>query len=172
MNVIARTTQARTPIDAGTFQRVMGSFPAGVAVVTTRDADLRPCGLTTTALASVSLDPPLLLVCVDLASRTLPALLHARTFAVNVLEVGHSSLARHFASKVDDKFAELAWTDGASGLPILREHCVAWAECQLRTELEAGDHVILIGEVVDGWAAQDGQSLIYFQRGFGRFAAL
>ena len=159
-------------IDGLTFRRVMASFPAGVAVVTTLDPEGRPRGLTTTALASVSLEPPLLLVCVDRASRTLPALRHARAFAVNVLGARHARLAHHFASKADDKFAELTWARGGDGLPILQEHCVAWAECLTRQEFDAGDHVILIGEVVRGEAESDRASLIYLRRAFGHFSAL
>jgi flavin reductase (DIM6/NTAB) family NADH-FMN oxidoreductase RutF len=111
-------------IDAETFQQVMASFSAGVAVITTLDADDRPRGLTTTAVTSVSLEPPLLLVCIDRSSRTLPALLHARAFVVNVLDARHAPLAKHFASKAEDKFAALDWTNDESHLPILHEHTV------------------------------------------------
>ncbi|MGO9898323.1 MAG: flavin reductase family protein [Solirubrobacteraceae bacterium] len=159
------------PVDGQIFQQVMASFPAGVAVITTLDREGKPRGLTTTALTSVSLDPPLLLVCVDLGSRTLPALRHTRAFAVNVLDTRHAPLARHFASKVEDKFAEHTWRDGSGGLPILDDHCVAWAECRTRREVVAGDHLVVIGEVLDGAVEGDRASLIYFRRAFGGFAA-
>jgi flavin reductase (DIM6/NTAB) family NADH-FMN oxidoreductase RutF len=159
-------------VDAPTFAQVMACWPAGVAVVTTVDSDGTPRGLTTTAVTSVSLDPPLLLVCVDRTSRTLPALRHARAFAVNVLEAGQSRLARHFASKAEEKFAELAWRPGRDGMPILHDHCIAWAECRTRREIEAGDHLILVGEVVHGGAEEDRASLVYVRRGFGSVAAL
>ena len=159
-------------LDGQTFAQVMACWPAGVAVVTTIDADGTPRGLTTTAVTSVSLDPPLLLVCVDRTSRTLPALRYARAFAVNVLEAGHAQLARHFASKAEEKFTELAWTPGCDGVPILHDHCIAWAECRTRREIEAGDHLIMVAEVVHGGAEQERASLIYFRRDFGSFAAL
>jgi flavin reductase (DIM6/NTAB) family NADH-FMN oxidoreductase RutF len=147
----------------------MACFPAGVAVVTTLDADGTPRGLTTTAVTSVSLHPPLLLACVGRGSRTLPALRRARAFAVNVLDAGHAHVALRFGSKAEDKFAELAWTPGPDGQPILHDHCIAWTECRTRSEVEAGDHMILIGEVVYGAADGDRDSLVYFRRDFGRF---
>ncbi|MGO9971521.1 MAG: flavin reductase family protein [Solirubrobacteraceae bacterium] len=159
-------------VDGTTLQRVMARFASGVAVVTTLDPNQQPRGLTTTALTSVSLTPPLLLVCVDQSSRTLPALQHAQAFAVNVLAAGHARLARHFASKEEEKFAGLAWSPGRDGAPILRDHCVAWVECRTRREIEAGDHLILIGDVVHGGTANDRESLIYLRRDFGSFTAL
>ena len=162
-------TFAATRLDGESFQQVMACFPAGVAVVTTLDAEGAPRGLTTTAVTSVSLDPPLLLVCVGRGSRTLPALRRARAFAVNVLDAGHAHVALRFGSKSEEKFAELAWTPGPGGQPILHDHCIAWAECRTWSEVEAGDHVILIGEVAHGAAAYHRESLVYFRRDFGHF---
>jgi flavin reductase (NADH) len=159
-------------VDVPTFQNVMASFPAGVAVITTLDHAGQPRGLTTTALTSVSLDPPLLLICVDNASRTLPALRHSKAFTVNILAAGHAALARHFASKAEDKFAELTFSTGPRGLPILHDHTVAWIECATHQEIPAGDHLIVIGEVLDGAAERTADSLIYFRRDFGSFLAL
>ena len=108
----------------------MSAFPTGVAVVTTLDADGEPRGLTTNALCSVSAEPPLLLVCVDKESRTLPALLHSRRFVVNFLAERRDELARLFASKTDDKFGGVAWEPGLGGMPCLREDSLAYAECE------------------------------------------
>src|SRR5438093_11602460 len=121
----------------------MASYPAGVAIVTTLDTDGTPRGLTTTAVSSVSADPPLLLVCIDLASRTLPALREGGRFVVNFLREGRSELATTFASKRDDKFEQARWRRTASGLPLLHEDALAWAECVTVEEIERGDHVIL-----------------------------
>jgi flavin-dependent trigonelline monooxygenase, reductase component len=160
-------------IDPETFRQVMASFPAGVAVVTTVDEDGRPYGLTTTAVTSVSADPPLLLVCVDRSSRTLPFLRRTGRFAVNILESRHAAVAHRFASKDDEKFVGLAWMQTRDGSPVLHEHSSAWAETRIRQEIEAGDHVILIGEVTAGDVAlDDGNSLVYFRRRFGNWTTL
>lgn len=165
-------TMAADPkqIDGETFRRVMGAFPAGVAVVTAHDAWGRPRGLTTTAVTSVSLDPPLLLVCVDLNSRTLPAIRHTGGFAVNIIDARFADVAMVFASKVDDKFADLDWRLGVHGSPLLHDHSLAWAECRTERELVLGDHVVFVGEIVHGGThVEERFPLTYFRRGFGRW---
>jgi flavin reductase (DIM6/NTAB) family NADH-FMN oxidoreductase RutF len=149
------------------FFAIMSAFPTGVAVVTTLDAHGRPRGLTTNALCAVSADPPLLLVCVDKESRTLPALLHSRRFVVNFLAEQRDHLARLFASKAEDKFAEVAWEPGIGGMPFLSEDSLAYAECETEQELEAGDHVVLTGLVVGGLAPDpDSVPILYFRRSY------
>ena len=149
------------------FFAIMSAFPTGVAVVTTLDAAGKPRGLTTNALCSVSGKPPLLLVCVDKESRTLPALLHSRRFVVNFLAERRDELARLFASKADDKFAALSWEPGLGGMPCLREDSLAYAECVTEQELEAGDHVILTGLVVGGMAPDpESVPILYFRQSY------
>jgi flavin reductase (DIM6/NTAB) family NADH-FMN oxidoreductase RutF len=156
------------PVDRDLFVEIMASYPAGVAIVTTLDADGTPRGLTTTAVSSVSADPPLLLVCVDLTSRTLPALRAGGRFVVNFLREGRSELARLFASKRDDKFDGIAWTRTPSRMPVLAEDALAWAECVTVQELEPGDHVILLGQVEEGSGAADEDApLMYYRRSWG-----
>nr|MBA2297898.1 flavin reductase family protein [Actinomycetota bacterium] len=127
------------------FVSIMSAFPTGVAIVTTLDEQGRPRGLTTNAICSVSTDPPLLLVCVAQTSRTLAALRHARRFVVNFMSDGRADLCALFASKAEDKFADVRWTSGLGGVPCLTEDALAYAECLTEQELEAGDHLILIG---------------------------
>jgi flavin reductase (NADH) len=147
------------------FFAIMSAFPTGVAVVTTLDADGEPRGLTTNALCSVSGDPPLLLVCVDRQSRTLPGLLHSQRFVVNFLAERRAGLAKLFASKADDKFAAVTWEPGLGGMPCLREDSLAYAECEVEQVLEAGDHVILTGLVVGGMAPDpESVPILYFRR--------
>jgi flavin reductase (DIM6/NTAB) family NADH-FMN oxidoreductase RutF len=156
------------PVDRDTFVEIMASYPAGVAIVTTLDADGTPRGLTTTAVSSVSAEPPLLLVCVDLTSRTLPALRAGGRFVVNFLREGRSELARLFASKQDDKFEQVRWETSASGMPVLVDDALAWAECVTVQELEPGDHVILLGQVEEGGGAADEDApLMYYRRSWG-----
>jgi flavin reductase (DIM6/NTAB) family NADH-FMN oxidoreductase RutF len=148
--------QAR--VEEHVFRQVMGALAAGVAIVTTLDLDGQPRGLTTTAVTSVSLDPPLLLVCVGRQSRTLPAIQQTGCFVVNLIDSAFSAVALHFASALDDKFAAMTWRPAANGCPVLHEHSVAWAECRTENEIEAGDHVVFVGHVEAG-ALADGSGL-------------
>jgi flavin reductase ActVB len=155
-------------IDRQAFFEVMASFPSGVAIVTTMDPDGVPRGLTTTAVCSVSADPPTILVCVDLGSRTLGALRARRGFVVNFMGEGRSELCLLFASKVEDKFAHAAWRETASGLPLLHEDVLAWAECSTIHELEVGDHVLLVAQVNEGGVQPELEPpLMYYRRSWG-----
>jgi flavin reductase (DIM6/NTAB) family NADH-FMN oxidoreductase RutF len=155
------------PVPREEFFAIMSAFPTGVAVVTTLDADGEPRGLTTNALCAVSADPPLLLVCVDRESRTLPGLLHSKRFVVNFLSEQRDELAQLFASKADDKFASVEWEPGLCGLPCLREDSLAYAECETVQELEAGDHMIVTGLVVGGLAPDPASvPILYFRRSY------
>lgn len=156
------------PIEKQAFFDIMASFPSGVAIVTTVADDGVPRGLTTTAVCSVSADPPTVLVCVDLGSRTLTALRQSGGFTVNFIGEGRSALCRLFASKEEDKFAHVAWRSTASGLPILHEDALAWAECRTDQEHVVGDHVLLIARVDDGGVRQDLEPpLMYYRRSWG-----
>ena len=156
------------PIERQTFFEVMASFPSGVAIVTTTTEDGVPRGLTTTAVCSVSADPPTVLVSVDLGSRTLAALRARGAFAVNFIGEGRSDLCLLFASKEPDKFAEVAWRHSRTGLPLLHEDALAWAECTTMQELTVGDHVLLIAVVEDGGVRPELEPpLLYYRRSWG-----
>lgn len=145
----------------------MSAFPTGVAIVTTLEADGTPRGLTTNAVTSVSAEPPILLVCVDRNSRTLPALLHSKRFVVNFMRDDQPDLCNLFASKADDKFSDVAWTPGLGGVPILHEGAVAHAECTTLDEIEAGDHLIVTG-LVEGGTPPDPEQvpIVWFRKSF------
>ena len=143
---------------------MIGHFATGVAIVTCQGED-GPAGLTTNAVTSLSLDPLLLLVCFDNASRTLPAVRSARRFAVNVLRDSQQELAAVFASKrvAREKFESVTHTV-AHGVPVL-DDALAWVACDLVELLPGGDHTIGIGAVIDG-AAFEGEPLIFFRGGY------
>jgi flavin reductase (DIM6/NTAB) family NADH-FMN oxidoreductase RutF len=128
----------------------MAGFPSGVAVVTTVDALGRPQGLTCSSLCSVSLEPPLLLVCISNDSRTLAALKVLGRFAVNLLHQRGRRAAGAFSSSCGtDRFQVVSWRPTArSRLPCLHEDAHSIAECEVRTADVAGDHTIVVGEVV------------------------
>lgn len=155
-------------IDRQAFFDVMASFPSGVAIVTTRSADGVPRGLTTTAVCAVSASPPTILVCVDLGSRTLAALRERRGFVVNFVAEGRSELCLLFASKADDKFDRATWSETPSGLPLLHDDALAFAECATVDEVEAGDHVVLLARVEAGGLLPGLEPpLLYYRRSWG-----
>ena len=158
-----------TATDTLRYRQVIGHFATGVAIVTCNGPD-GPTGLTTNAIASVSLEPLLLLVCFDNGSRTLPAVRAARRFAVNVLRAGQDDLARVFASKrvAREKFDAVTHMD-AHGVPIL-DGALAWLACDLTELHEAGDHTIGIGAVTHLDADPGGEPLVWFRGGYGTFA--
>ncbi|HEU0337021.1 MAG TPA: flavin reductase family protein [Gaiellaceae bacterium] len=149
------------------FVAIMSAFPTGVAIVTTLEPDGTPRGLTTNAVTSVSAAPPILLVCVARDSRTLPALLHTKRFVVNFMRDDCADVCTLFASKADDKFAQVAWTPGLGGVPVLHEGAIAHAECTTLEKLEIGDHVVVTGLVEDGSPPDPAQvPIVYFRKSY------
>ena len=149
------------------FRRVLGHFATGVTIVTTCDSDARPSGLTVSAFASLSLDPPLVLVCVDHKSQTYPALRERGRFAVNVLSTGQEALSRRFASTQLDKFDGLPYRISELGLPLLASALVHLECVTVSTHVE-GDHTIFVGRV-ERTGVNDGDPLLYYR---GRYTQL
>ena len=135
-----------TPVDPATMRRTMGLFATGVAVVTT-SAQGVPHGMTVNSLTSVSLDPPLLLVCLTVGARSTAAVSEAGRFAVNVLSARQEHLALRFARRGEDHFAGLEVTRGHHRVPVIPD-AFAHLECDVDRELVAGDHLVVIGRVV------------------------
>jgi flavin reductase (DIM6/NTAB) family NADH-FMN oxidoreductase RutF len=134
-------------IDPVLFRQLLGCFPTGVAVITTRAFDGQPAGLTCNSFSSVSLEPPLVLFSLRKASRLLSAFTGADGFAINILSQQQDALSGRFAStKIEDKFSGVDWHPGQMGLPVI-EGCLASFECSMHACHEAGDHYIFIGEV-------------------------
>jgi flavin reductase (DIM6/NTAB) family NADH-FMN oxidoreductase RutF len=153
-------------IDSERYRDVMAGFPSGVVIVTAFGQDGLPRGLTVNAFSAVSLNPPLALVCIDKTSNTLPAVQHTQGFTANILAAGREKLARLMATKVSDKFEGLEWrrSESDAGGPILTADTAAFAVCTLRETIEAGDHWILLGTVVDGGHQQGVEPMIYSRR--------
>lgn len=150
------------------FRRVLGHFATGVTIVTTCDAEARPSGLTVSAFASLSLDPPLVLVCVDHKSQTFPALRDTGRFAVNVLTTEQEVLSRRFASTRLDKFDGAAYRLSGMGLPLLTA-ALAHIECVTVSTHVEGDHTIFVGRV-ERAATNDGEPLLYFRGRYNRLS--
>jgi flavin reductase (DIM6/NTAB) family NADH-FMN oxidoreductase RutF len=132
------------------FRGALGAFATGVTIVTTRGEE-HPYGMTANAFSSVSLDPPLILVCVKAFSEGADLIRENGVFAVNILAAEQEPLSRYFASKDRprgrDAFGDIAHRTAASGSPVL-DGSVGYLDCALHTSHEAGDHVIFIGEVL------------------------
>lgn len=145
------------------LREVMSAYPTGVTVVASRDADGSPYGLTVNSFTSVSLDPPLVLVCIGHTSASHARLVTAAAFTVNVLAAHQGEIARRFAAEPSEgRFDELAWSPAASGEPII-EGVAAWLECSAYDVLEGGDHSIVLGRV-ERSAVTDRPALL-FHRG-------
>jgi flavin reductase (DIM6/NTAB) family NADH-FMN oxidoreductase RutF len=153
------------PVDRATFRELAGAFPSGVTIVTTVDERGAPRGLTTQAFIGLSSEPPLVLVSLDRASRTLAALRRSRRFVVNVLKSGSEDLSTRFATKADDKFDGVRWIPStiAGGAPVLIDAATAFMECTVADVIEQGDHVMFVGSV-EGGRSIGGPPLLYYRR--------
>ncbi|MGV6871863.1 flavin reductase [Pseudochelatococcus sp. B33] len=134
------------PIDPIALRRAFGTFVTGVTVITTLEADGTPRGMTANSFTSVSLDPPLLLVCVAKSASSYTAFTAADCFAVNILHEGQVDVSAIFASKSPDKFQSVNHDRVHTGAPVLTDS-LTWFDCSLHDSVDAGDHAILIGRV-------------------------
>ncbi|WP_329390621.1 flavin reductase family protein [Streptomyces sp. NBC_01716] len=135
-------------LDAAAFRSALAQFPSGVTIVTTRGAGGAPHGFTASSFAALSLDPPLILVCLDQGADCFPAFMAAEQFVVNIVTPEHAKLAMRFATKGENKFAHGSFESDENGHPILSD-AAAVIRCELEEAVPGGDHVILIGRVHD-----------------------
>lgn len=155
-------------MESSEFRRILGHWVTGVAVVTTRTPGGKLCGLTANAVASLSLDPPLVLVCVERNANSHDCIRDAGIFVVNMLCSDQERIARRFAAwEVATKFEGLAFHTETTGAPVL-DDALGWIECRVRNEYDGGDHTIFVGEVIAGDAKED-TPLLYYRGGYGRF---
>jgi flavin-dependent trigonelline monooxygenase, reductase component len=136
------------PFDPRELRRAFGCFVTGVTLVTAIDGAGRPRGFTANSFTSVSLDPPLVLVCIARTAGSYPLFTTTLHFAINILSKEQRAISGRFASKEADKFAQVQWRSGRTGSPLIAG-TVAWLDCRMEQQIDAGDHVILVGRVVD-----------------------
>lgn len=146
------------------FKEIMGHYPTGVTIVTTTTEKGEPVGLTVNSFASVSLDPLMVLWCIDHKTSSYDAFIKNPRFAVHVLADDQEDLCWLFAGKGTDRFANIQWTL-ADNVPLI-EDCYAILNCEKVQEVEAGDHTILIGKVT-GLSKKDKRPMLYFNRKLG-----
>jgi flavin reductase len=158
--------------DTATFRAVLGRFATGVGVMTTvRDGV--PHAMTANAISSVSLDPPLVLVCVEKTTIMAGEVGASGVFALNFLSTGQVELSDRFADpdrpEGHEQFEGLVTAEAATGAPIL-EGVLAWLDCRVWASYEGGDHLIVVGEVLALEVGDEDDPLVYYRSGYGRFA--
>lgn len=144
----------------------MGHFATGVTVITTKDREGNPFGLTANAFTSLSLDPPLVLVCVDKTVQCYSCFEESKVFTVNLLSEDQEDLSRRFATKGIEKFAGLKWREGINGAALL-DGAIGYVQCKLVRSYEGGDHTIIIGEILNASASGD-RPLLFFKGRYHR----
>ena len=149
-------------VNGRTFRKALGSFATGVTVVTARTAEGDPVGMTVTSFASVSLDPPLVMIGVGKTNSNIAAYRDVGQFAVNILSEDQRDVSITFASRVEDRWAQVKWRKGYKDLPLI-EGALAQVQCDVHQVHEAGDHDIIIGRVKALDAATGGQPLLHFR---------
>jgi flavin reductase (DIM6/NTAB) family NADH-FMN oxidoreductase RutF len=158
----------RSGHDSRTLRDALGCFATGVTVVTAVDEDGQPAGLTVNSFTSVSLEPPLLLVCLHKLAASAQALVGASSFAINVLQTGQQPASMTFSTRVEDRFGTTPWSRGEGGAPILGDSLCVF-ECDRYAVYDGGDHHILVGQVVKASFDAALDPLLYFR---GRYRRL
>ncbi len=157
-------------LDPAQFRDAMARFASGVTVVTTRDPSQKPVGFTASAFASLSLTPPLIAVCLDRRADSFPVFRDASHMAISMLAKGQDDIARRFATRGADKFAGGPTIEGeVTRLPLV-PGAIAHLECRMHEQLDGGDHIILVGEVLRA-SSVDAEPLVHFRRSYGYFVA-
>lgn len=161
-----------TGVPARDFRRAMGCFATGVTVVTCRVGPITH-GITINSLTSVSLNPPLVLICVDLKARAHDLIREAGVFGVNLLTEGQVDLSIFFARRLaldpNDELSQVPYRLGVSGAPLI-EGCLAYLECRLTATHRAGDHSIFVAEVIEATVASDDAPLLFYRGRYPRLA--
>lgn len=156
--------------DPASFRTVLGHFATGVTIVTAME-DGAPVGVAANSFTSVALDPPLVLFCAMKASSTWPRIREVAKFCVNILAEDQEDVSRVFATPGVDRFARTGYRlSGATGSPILHD-VLAYVDCETEQEVDAGDHVIVIGRVLELGVLRHGNPLVFYRGGYGAFQA-
>ncbi len=150
------------------FRAALGRFPSGVTVVTTKDASGRFHGITVSAFASVSLEPPMILVCIEKTTGSHYAFHESELFAVNILAEGQENLSNHFASPIAEKFDDVNYRLGIGEIPVLEDAFVT-LECRLAFAHEGGDHTIFVG-LIEKSEVKDENPLVYWHSNYRKLA--
>lgn len=155
------------PPDPATYRTVLGHFATGVVLVTAMEGD-EPVGMACNSFTSVSLEPPIVLFCAAKSSSTWPRIQASGKWAANFLDEDGEEICRLFAQKGADRFAHIGTTPGRTGSPII-EDALAFVDCETIVEHDAGDHLIVVGKVIELGYRHEGKPLLFYRGGYGRF---
>lgn len=147
-------------VDPLVFRRTCARFATGITITTVRGPDREPHGLTANSFTSVSLTPPLVLVCIDQSCTILPMFRNSAYYGINILREDQRYVSTRFAQRGLDRFNGIPWRETDTGVPVLND-VIGFLECRLVQSVDAGDHCILIGEVLSA-EFKDGRPLLYF----------
>ena len=153
-------------VDQSAFRAVLGRFATGVTIVTALDRRKRDVGMTVSSFASVSLEPPLVLFCIDHSASVYNVLSKTNCFTANILSEGQEAIARRFADRDTNRFDGLGYDRGQNGTAVLRD-VLGWIECEVIARHECGDHDVIIGQV-EVAEARDGRPLLYYRGGYAQ----
>ena len=155
-------------VDSRSFRKALGTFPTGVAIITGRRPDDGLVGITVSSFTSLSLEPPMVLFCLDAKNANLDAFTEGRHFGVNVLREDQKEISIRFSSRSEQcKFTGMDHGMGASGVPLI-EGCLAHLECRIAARHDGGDHFIIIGLVEALDHSQAGQPLVYWRGAYAQ----
>ena len=153
--------------DSSTMRTVGGHFATGITIVTASH-DGEPVGMACNSFSTVSLEPPLVLFCAAKSSSTWPRIQAAGKWAVNILGEDDEEVSRLFAEKGADRFAHMTFRPGASGAPLL-DRSLAFFDCVTDAEYDAGDHVVVVGRVLELGYQSEGKPLLFYRGGYGHY---
>lgn len=151
-------------VDAAQFRQLLGRFATGVAVLTARAPDGHPVGITVNTLTSVSLDPPIVLVCIEKDQEIHDNVAASRYLVFNVLASDQETLSRRFASSADASFKGIGYRLDEHGIPLL-DGVLAHVDCERMTQTEGGDHTVFFARVIGG-EVTDRRPLLYYRGGY------
>ena len=152
------------PVSEADFRNALSRFSSGVTVVTTKDARGNLHGITVSAFCSVSLVPPMVLICIEKATASHDSFGESGVFVVNVLSESQRRLSESFAAPSEDKFSDVEFHPGIEGVPVLN-HALANIECRLKHAYDGGDHTIFVG-LVEKVTIGEGDPLVYFHHDY------
>lgn len=158
------------PVNEKRFRAILGRFTTGVVAVTAlRKEDSMPVGLAANSFTSVSLHPPLVLICVAHTSTSWPHVRSSDRFCINILGEDQRDISMRFATSGSDKFKGVSWTKTPNGTPTI-EGAIGWLECSIDAEHSAGDHTVIIARVHHVDAHRDGAPLVFYRGSYGQLA--
>jgi len=152
------------PVSEADFRNALSRFPSGVTVVTTKDALGRDHGITVSAFCSVSLVPPMVLICIEKSTASHDSFSESGVFVVNILDETQQDLSKRFAAPAEDKFRDVEFRPGLAGVPLLI-NALASIECRLKHAYDGGDHTIFVG-LVENVTIGEGDPLVYFHHDY------